>query len=214
MRPVRIRTDDGITLAGEVHDPEGAARGSAVICHAHPRHGGSKDHPLLWAIRGDLVRGGFTVLVFNFRGIMGSEGEFGSGVEEAWDVRAAVGTIRGEAPPPTLAVGWSFGANVAFRTAIEDPRIDGLALVGFPLAETSLSLPPPPDREQLAAFDRPVLFVAGQADQFCPLPELRRLVRRIPDARLEVVADTDHFFWRREREVADLIGTFARTLLG
>ena len=202
-----------MSLAGEVHDAEGAPRGSAVICHAHPRHGGSKDHPLLWAIRGELVRRGFMVLSFDFRGIMESEGSFGSGVDEVRDVRAAVDTVVEHAPQPTLAAGWSFGANVALRAAVEDRRIAALALVGFPLAESSLILPPVPDREQLAALDRPVLFVTGQADLFCPLPELRRLARRIPAAQMVVIPNTDHFFWKREREVAERIGVFAETAL-
>ena len=89
-----------------------------------------------------------------------------------------------------------------------------LGLIGFPLAETSLALPPPPDRHRLAGLDRPVLFVVGQADQFSPLPELRRLAHRIPGAELEVIPDTDHFFWKREQEVADRIGGFAERLLG
>jgi uncharacterized protein len=214
VRSVRFDADDGTALVGEIHEAEGTLRGSAVVCHAHPRHGGSKDHPLLWAVRGVLVHRGLTVVAFNFRGIMGSEGSFGSGEDELLDVRAAIGLAREEAPGPTLVVGWSFGASVALREAPRDDRVAGLALIGFPLAETSLSLPPPPDRRQLAALDRPVLFVVGQADQFSPLPELRRLAHRIPGAEVAVIADTDHFFWRREREVAERIGTFADTLLG
>ncbi len=201
-------------LAGEIHDAEGTPRGSAVVCHAHPRHGGSKDHPLLWAVRSALVRRGLSVLAFNFRGIMGSGGSFGSGVDELLDLRTAVGRVREEAPAPTLVAGWSFGASVALREAVQDRRVAGLALVGFPLSETSVALPPPPDREELAALDRPVLFVVGRADQFSPLPELRRLARRIPGAEIAVIPDTDHFFWKREREVADRIGVFAQKLLG
>jgi alpha/beta superfamily hydrolase len=168
----------------------------------------------VWAVRGALVRLGLAVLAFNFRGIMGSKGSFGGGAEELLDVRAAVGRAGEEAPGPTLVVGWSFGASVALREAVGDRRVGALALVGFPLSETGPSLPPPPTREQLATLDRPVLFVTGQADQFSPLPELRRLARRIPGAQLAVITDTDHFFWKREREVADRIGAFAETLLG
>src|SRR5438046_2234397 len=91
-----------------------------------------------------------------------------------------------------------------------DPRGGGDA----PGLVRRVSRPSPPDRPQLAALDRPVLFVVGQADQFSPLPELRRLAHRIPGAEVAVIADTDHFFWRREREVAERIGTFADTLLG
>ena len=62
MSDVRFRTEDGVELEGEIHHPEGEPRGSAVICHPVPTAGGSKDHPLLWAIRGELTRRGFLVL--------------------------------------------------------------------------------------------------------------------------------------------------------
>jgi len=214
VQTTRLTTADGLALVAEIHQADGPVRGSAVICHPHPRHGGSKDHPLLWAIRTALTGTGLAVLAFNFRGIMGSEGSFGGGADEVEDLRAAVGRIREEAPGPTLVAGWSFGANVALREAVHDERVRGLALVGFPLSETSLSLPPPPDRRELAELGRPVLFVVGEADHFCPLPELRRLARRIPGAEVEVIAGTDHFFWKREREVADRIGAFAAAVLG
>ena len=82
-----------------------------------------------------------------------------------------------------------------------------LALVGFPVNDP-LGLPDPPGREELAALDRPVLFVSGAADQFSPAPELTRLGRKLPRGEVLVLPDTDHFFWRREREVADRIGEF------
>ncbi|MGH2589325.1 MAG: hypothetical protein ACRDGW_00840, partial [Actinomycetota bacterium] len=64
MEPVRFATKDGLSLEGELRMPEpgGKPLGTAVICHAHPRHGGSKDHPLLWAVRNELAHRGFAVL--------------------------------------------------------------------------------------------------------------------------------------------------------
>src|SRR5438067_12841159 len=94
MERVVCRTSDGLSLEGEVRMPEGVVRASAVICHPHPLGGGSKDHPILWAIRNELSRRGFGVLSFNFRGVIGSEGSFGGGDAEVQDVRAAIQTIR------------------------------------------------------------------------------------------------------------------------
>jgi alpha/beta superfamily hydrolase len=48
MDPVTFMTQDGIRLEGELRMPDAAPVGTAIICHPHPRHGGSKDHPLLW----------------------------------------------------------------------------------------------------------------------------------------------------------------------
>jgi alpha/beta superfamily hydrolase len=204
---IRFETEDGCSLEGELREPDGAPRGTAVICHPHPRHGGSKDHPLLWNIRNDLAGRGLTVLSFNFRGVMGSAGEHGGGVDELHDVRAAITRVRDEADGPTVVAGWSFGANVALREAVDDDRIAALALVGFPV-DDPLGLPEPPDRETLAAFDRPVLFLSGAADQFSPVPALTRLARRLPRGEVEIMANTDHFFGKREREAAEIVGAF------
>ena len=66
------------------------------------------------------------------------------GEKETLDARAAVDRVRQEADGPTFIAGWSFGANVALREAVDDDRVRGLALVGLPLGETPIELPPLP----------------------------------------------------------------------
>ena len=215
MDRIRFRTEDGLLLEGELRRPDTPAAASAVLCHPHPKHGGSKDHPLLWAIRNDLAARGFAVLAFNFRGVMGSEGSYGRGAAETADVRAAVTLVRQETNGPTLVCGWSFGAYVALSTALDDDRISALALLGPPLEDARLDLPDLPERSRLRAFDRPVLLLAGEADQFSSLPALRGLGRKLPRASVRNIADADHFFWRREKDAATIVGDFAEeTLLG
>lgn len=208
VEPIRFTTDDGISLEGELRGPDSPPRGSAVLCHAHPRRGGSKDHPILWTIRNDLSSRGFTVLSFNFRGAMHSGGAYGGGRAEVRDVAAALTRVRDEIDGPTLVCGWSFGASVALREATDDERVDALALIGLPISDTDLDLPGPPSASELRAFRRPVLLVAGEGDQHCRRPDLEAFGRKLPLAEVAIVAGTDHFFWRREREVASLIGSF------
>jgi len=212
IRAVTFETEDGLALEGEIRLPDGPATRSAVICHAHPQYGGSKDHPLLWTIRIALAGKGFAVLSFNFRGVMGSEGSYGGGIEEAKDVRAAVGRIREDVEGPTFVCGWSFGAHVALRTALDDARIDALALVAFPLRDSTPelpALPPVSDPERLAGFQRPVLLLAGDSDPFCPLPELLVLAGRLSRSSVEIVSNADHYFAKRERDAARLVAEFA-----
>jgi alpha/beta superfamily hydrolase len=204
---IRFQTEDGFMLEGEVRRPDGEARGSAVICHPHPQFEGSKDHPLLWAIRIELAHRQFIVLSFNFRGVMGSEGEFGGGIQELADVRAAVSLAREETDGPTFLVGWSFGAHVALREAIDDDRVGALALVGIPLPDPAL--PPLPDPDRLGAYRHPVLLLAGDADQYCPQAELRRLAEKLNDATVEIVPGADHYFPKREREAGTIVAEFA-----
>jgi uncharacterized protein len=204
---IDFQTEDGLTLEGEVRLPDEPSRGAAVLCHPHPRFGGSKDHPLLWAIRIELAHRRFAVLSFNFRGVMGSEGEFGGGVGEMSDVRAAIGRARQESDGPTFLAGWSFGAHVALREAIDDDRVAALALVGIPLLDPTLPALPDPDR--LAAYDRPVLLLAGSEDQYCPEPNLRKLAGGLANARLEIVPAANHYFSRKEREAGAIVAKFA-----
>jgi alpha/beta superfamily hydrolase len=214
MEPVRFGTVDGVSLEAEIRRPETPPAGSAVICHAHPRHGGSKDHPILWALRNDLASRGFVVLAFNFRGTMRSAGTYGAGHAETKDVDAAVGRVRGEAAGPTLVCGWSFGANVALREALNDDRVDALALIGLPLEPGDVEIPSTPGPSELRTFTRPTLLLAGEGDVYCPRPRMEALARTIPKAEVVIVPGTDHFLWRREKAVAETVGAFAvRTLL-
>jgi alpha/beta superfamily hydrolase len=214
MEAVRFGTADGVSLEGEIRQPETPPVGSAVVCHAHPRHGGSKDHPILWALRNDLASRGFVVLAFNFRGTMRSAGTYGAGHAETKDVDAAIGRVREEAAGPTLVCGWSFGANVALREALTDDRVGAFALIGLPLESGDVEIPPTPGPSELRAFTRPTLLLAGEGDVYCPRPRLEALARTMPKAEVVIVPGTDHFLWRREKAVAETVGAFAvRTLL-
>jgi hypothetical protein len=213
MEPVTFTTADGVELEGELRLPDGPPRGSAVICHAHPRFGGSKDHPILWAVRNELAGPrGLATLGFNFRGIMGSAGEHGGGVDELEDVRAAIGSVRERAAGPTLVFGWSFGASVALREAFDDDRVAALALVGLPLRPNDLELPPLPTHEALGRLQRPLLFLAGEHDEYCPPDALRAYGGDV--AEVVIVDDVDHYLARKEREAADIVGDFGDRVVG
>jgi hypothetical protein len=212
MEPIRFATQDAVSLEGELRRPEGETRATAVICHAHPRYGGSKDHPILWAIRNDLAHRGFAVLAFNFRGTMQSGGTYGGGRAEVKDVDAAIARVREESAGPTVVCGWSFGASVALRQALDDERVAALVLVGYPL-EPDVEIPPMPSASELRLLRRPVLLLSGEADPYSPPEELRALGAALPRAQVEVLAGTDHYLWRREREAAAIVGAFAEGVL-
>lgn len=216
MQRIRFSTADGVSLEGEIREADGTPRGTAVLCHPHPEHGGSKDHPILWAIRNDLAaKRGLTTLVFNFRGVMGSEGTYGGGEAELADVAAAVDRVRQEAPGPRVLVGWSFGAWVALRHVLHDPRIAALVLIAFPIGSKATSTKRPmPELGDLERLTIPTLLVSGDDDPFCPVDAMRNLARWIPNGETLVLEGTGHFFGRRERELASEVGAWAERALG
>ena len=216
MQRVTFSTDDGVRLEGELRLPDGEVRGSAAICHPHPKHGGSKDHPILWALRNDLAgKRGMAVLAFNFRGVMGSGGAHGGGRDETRDVYAAVTRVREVAPDlPVVVCGWSFGASVALREGLDDHRLTALALIGMPLRPDDLALPPAPPASELRKLRRPVLVLTGDNDPYCPVIEARAFVASSPRGRLHVVEGTDHYLWRKEREAASVVGAFVTDVMG
>jgi uncharacterized protein len=216
MQNVSFTTEDGVHLEGELRLPDGEPRAAAVICHPHPRHGGSKDHPILWAIRNELAAAhGCAVLGFNFRGVMGSGGTYGGGRDELRDARAAIGFVREQVPPDarTVVVGWSFGASVALREALDDPRVDALALLGIPLRPGDVEMPRLPEAAELRVFARPVLLLAGEEDVYAPAAEVRAYAASFPDGEAVILPGTDHYLWRREKEAAGVVGSFADRVL-
>ncbi len=154
------------------------------------------------------------MLSFNFRGVMGSAGTYGGGRDELADVDAALGLVREEAPGrPTVLCGWSFGANVALRVALDDERVAALVLYGVPLRPNDLSLPALPEAALLRTFRRPVLLIAGDGDTYCPAEDVRAFASEFPAASLALLEGTDHYLWRREREAAAIAGSFVERLL-
>jgi alpha/beta superfamily hydrolase len=215
VETVTFMTEDGVRLEGELRLPDGTPRATAVVCHPHPKHGGSKDHPILWAMRNELagVRE-IAVLAFNFRGVMGSGGVYGGGHDERKDVLAAIVRIREVAPErPTVLLGWYFGANVALRTALDQTDVEALVMIGIPLRPKDLTLPPLPGPSELLLFHRPALVLCGDNDEYCPVADADAFTRGFPDGRLEVVEGTDHFLWRHEKEAATIVGDFVEAAL-
>ena len=84
-----------LLLEGIVAIPEGAGAFPAVIvCHPHPLYGGSMDNNVVHSLCETLTEASFVSFKFNFRGVGGSQGEFGQGIGEQADVEAAISFIR------------------------------------------------------------------------------------------------------------------------
>lgn len=127
-----------ITLNGEAgliealrDEPEGAARGVAIVAHPHPLFGGTMDNKVVQTLARALVQCGWSVVRFNFRGVGASQGDHDAGVGEARDFLRVVEQV---APTGVLAIaGFSFGSFVASHAlaALQGQRaIEKIVFVG------------------------------------------------------------------------------------
>jgi uncharacterized protein len=203
--PVTFRSGD-LTLEGLLSNPGGNAP-AAVVCHPHPRYGGSMYDNVVDAIVKAMHQLGYATLRFNFRGVGGSEGEHGGGPEEVDDARAAMAFLlsqAGVARQGAVMAGYSFGAMVAVGAGYESAEVARIVAVAIPLAMT--------DARTAATASKPLLLVSGDRDSHSPVDDLKALQAKVgATARLEIISGADHFFSGREdelaRTIANAIGT-------
>ncbi len=192
-----LHTDDGVTLEAIVDTPDDAA-GTLILCHPHPQHGGTMRAPILGAIAKRSVQAGYRVVRFNFRGVGGSTGTFGHGVDELGDVAAAVAYAAAFDEPVSGICGWSFGAAAALNwqatTGSQIPYV-GIA----PPVADQLS-PPLPEPSSLSRASR--VFIIGGRDQFVAVEDLEEYASSI-DATVVVYPSSDHFFVFKHGKLAD-----------
>lgn len=169
--------------------PAGEPVAAAVVCHAHPLHGGMMHFKVVFRAAKALQEQGLAVLRFNFRGVGRSAGVHDHGNGEQADARTALSEMEGRFPGrPLVLAGFSFGADVALRVGAAEPRVRALVVLGFPFRIVG-------DTTFLDAIATPRLFVQGENDEFGGGERIRELVSRLPEPkRLVVVPGSDHFF--------------------
>jgi hypothetical protein len=161
---------------------------AALICHPHPRHGGTMHNKVVHRLARGLRKAGCVVLRFNFRGVNLSQGEYDNGVGETEDARAALLELRSRYPLlPTIVGGFSFGSRVALRVAVSDENISRTIAVGFPTKY--------PNREYVHQIRVPKFFIQSTHDEFGPREELQEFFDSLPAPKqLSWIESSDHFF--------------------
>jgi alpha/beta superfamily hydrolase len=209
-RSTSLITGDGPVLEARLAVPPSPIAG-VVICHPHPLYGGDMDNPVVVRVREVCADMGLATLRFNFRGVGGSTGSHGGGLDEQRDVEAALESLRsslGPRPRLTLA-GYSFGATVAARLVAGGPSepVAALALVAPPVAATGEA-----PFLGLATRPVPVLIVAGSQDDHCPGPALQALASRLPRADIHIIEGANHFFFGKLFPLGQRIAAWAGQL--
>jgi alpha/beta superfamily hydrolase len=101
------------------------------------------------------------------------------------DYAAALAQLAGSVEGSVLAAGYSFGAAAAARASVGQPRVRRLVLVA-----------PPPNWLEPSTFEpeRAVLILAGARDEIAAPAALSALVRGLPQVRVAILDEADHFF--------------------
>ena len=138
-------------------------RGTAVLCHPHPQHGGTMDNKVVITLARAFVQLGYRAVRFNFRGVGGSAGSWDDGRGEVDDALAVIAQQRAAHPGLPLALaGFSFGgyvaAQAADRLADVDP-VQRLVLVGPATSRFTMPARVAPD----------TVVIHGEADDVVPL---------------------------------------------
>ena len=194
-RPVQLHTADGLTLVGELALPTGCAPTATMVAlHPLPTHGGSMDsHVFRKAAFRLPALAGIAVLRFNTRGTTStegtSEGSFGDGMSEQYDVAAALDLVEHVDLPPPWLVGWSFGTELVLRHGHADPSVVGGVLLSPPLHRAVDS-----DLDAWAASGKPLTVLVPELDDYLRPDEARARFTRVPQADVIAVAGAKHLW--------------------
>jgi len=211
VRKARIRFPSGeLSLEGILAIPEGMGPFPAVIvCHPHPLYGGSMDNNVVDKLCEALAQASLISFKFNFRGVGGSEGEFGQGIGEQEDVGAAisfVGMVREVDSKWVGLAGYSAGAAFALPTGFKSDQIKALAAISPPLSVF--------DFEFLRACPKPKLLVTGSRDGFTPTSQFLEFCQNLPDPKeCDSIEGADHFWWGYESDLAAKVTAFFTNVL-
>jgi len=151
-----------------------------------------------------LAQQSIAALRFNFRGVRKSGGEFGGGIGEQEDVRAALALVSSTPNIDQKRIGlagYSFGTSVIVPVATQDERVKLLALVSPALSDSGW--------EQLKGYTKPKFFIVGDNDFVISEQQFWQQVKDIPEPKqCQIISGADHFWGGFEGEVAQKVTQF------
>jgi hypothetical protein len=209
--PITLTTEDGLRLIGELALPADRDPAATLVClHPLPTHGGMMDsHVYRKAANRLPALADVAVLRFNTRGTVSeqgkSEGEFGAGETERYDVAAAVEYAVAAGLPEIWLLGWSFGTELALRWGLR-PGVQGGILLSPPLRRASDA-----DLDAWAATGRPLTVLVPEFDDYLRPDEARSRFARVPKADVIGVPGAKHL-WVGENYVRTVLNEIVRTV--
>jgi alpha/beta superfamily hydrolase len=189
---------DGVKLEGIFAESRGDQ--GVVISHPHPLYGGTMHNNVVRAVAHAYQEEGYSTLRFNFRGVENSEGDFGNGVGEQDDVKAALKALGKKSMD---LAGYSFGAWVS-----------ALGLTRFEEAQRLIMVSPPVSFIDFSFLDyspKIKLVICGSRDEIAEYKKVEKMLPKWNDQALfRVIQGADHFYSGYEEELIDVVGEFLR----
>jgi alpha/beta superfamily hydrolase len=208
---IELHTADGLTLVGELAVPEDRPPVATLVClHPLPTAEGMMDsHVLRKASYRLPALAGVAVLRFNTRGTTSargtSEGSFGEGETERYDVAAALEYTEYHDLPHPWLLGWSFGTELALKWG-RDPLVEGTILLSPPVRRATDA-----DLDAWGADGRPLIALVPERDDYLRPLEAYERFKRVPQAEVIAVENAKHL-WVGEPYVRIVLNEIVKRL--
>ena len=200
-------------LQGSLYIPDASVDNlvpGVIICHPHPRAGGSMDNNVVFACCSGLRSATIAYLRFNFQGVGQSQGVAGDPDRHVTDILAAseyLKSVEGIDPSSIGVAGYSFGGSTTIKALLKglDPTAVALIACGFPELT-------PQDKDSLGL---PKLVILGESDSFIDSEAVSAMTGSLGgNSEIHVIPGADHFFMRSEPAISAMIGEFFKNELG
>lgn len=208
---IELHTDDGLTLVGELALPLDRDPVATLVClHPLPVAGGFMDSHIIRKAAARLpALADLAVLRFNFRGVSSprgtSQGAFGHGDAEKYDLRAAVKFAVDRGLPDVWLLGWSFGTEVVLKWGADQPVV-GAILLSPPLHRATDD-----DLRDWAASGKRLVAVIPELDDYLRPDEAKPHFDLVPQCEFVPVAEGKHL-WVGEKQTVRVLSEIVQRL--
>jgi alpha/beta superfamily hydrolase len=208
---ISLHTSDGLELVGELATPvDGVVAATLITLHPLPTHGGFMDSHILRKASARLPElADIAVLRFNTRGTESprgkSQGSFGDGVTEEFDVHAAVEFAKSRNLPNLWLVGWSFGTELAIKYGM-DHDVQGAILLSPPLHRATDE-----DLSRWIGSTKKLVALVPELDDYLKPDEAIKRFGIVPHAEIIGVDGAKHL-WVGETSTTRVLNEIVKTV--
>lgn len=209
---ITLHTADGLTLVGELALPLNREPVATLVTfHPLPTHGGFMDSHIYRKAANRLpALADVAVLRFNTRGTSSprgtSEGVFGDGITERYDVEAAIDFAVSRGLPNLWMMGWSFGTELTIKYGFDKPVLGGI-LLSPPLHRATNE-----DLQRWIGNPRRLVAIVPELDDYLQPEEAKQRFSLIPHAEVIGIEGAKHL-WVGEKATKTVLDEITRVVL-